>query len=86
MHDTHLTFSANYARNPQFFIDINDPDTYDNVSACPVIISLGQKQAKRKSENAIGFKVYKCSDPNLTQLTETYIKRNCSVSQIKLKC
>jgi hypothetical protein len=43
--------------NPQFFLNLNDPDPYDDERNCPVVISLLQQQDKRKSEHAIGFKV-----------------------------
>ncbi len=43
--------------NPQFFLNLNDPDPYDDERNCPVVISLLQQQDKRRSEHAIGFKV-----------------------------
>ena len=46
--------------NPQYFINISDPDPYDDEDHCPVVISIAQKQKQRKSEHAIGFKVFKC--------------------------
>ena len=46
--------------NPQFFINLSDPDVYDDITHCPVVISVAQKSKQRKSEHAIGFKVFKC--------------------------
>ena len=53
--------------NPQFFINLSDPDIYDDITHCPVVISVAQKSKERKSEHAIGFKVFKCdlSDKHL---------------------
>ena len=64
--------------NPQFFINISDPDPYDDETHCPVVISLLQKQLKRKSEHAIGFKLYSC-DLQARRLNEQFMSRNNSV-------
>ena len=61
--------------NPQFFLNLNDPDPYDDERACPVVISLLQQQEKRKSEHAIGFKVYKC-DQTARALDERFFSQN----------
>ena len=66
--------------NPQFFINLSDPDPYDEEMYCPVVVSLAQKQRKRKSEHAIGFKVYKC-DLQDRHLSEQFMRRNNSVRQ-----
>ena len=60
---------GSFATNPQFFINLSDPDPFDAEKNCPVVISLLQQQEKRKSENAIGFKIYKCdlTDRSLDQ-------------------
>merc|ERR1712004_24833 len=55
--------------NPQFFINLNDPDPYDDITSCPVIISLMQRQKKRKTEHAVGFKIFKV-DLSTNRLTE----------------
>lgn len=68
-----------YATNPQFFINLSDPDPYDDEMYCPVIVSLLQRQRKRKSEHAIGFKVYKC-DLSAKHLSEQYMRSHNSVS------
>ena len=67
--------------NPQFFINLNDPDPYDDETHCPVVISIAQKQKQRKSEHAIGFKIYKC-DLMDTKLDERFLSHNQSVSQL----
>ena len=46
-------------KNPQFIFSIADPDLYDDKTISPVIVSLAQKVQERKTEYAIGFKIYK---------------------------
>ncbi len=70
-----------YAKNPQFFIDLTDPDPYDAEDKCPVIISLAQKQTKRKAELAIGFKLYKCKNSSTTRVDEHYMRKNNSYAR-----
>ena len=65
----------------QFFVTLNDPDPYDDEDKCPVIISVAQKQKVRRSEHAIGFKVFQC-DLSDKKLDETFFYRNVSVSFI----
>ena len=65
----------------QFFVTLNDPDPYDDEDKCPVIISVAQKQKVRRSEHAIGFKVFRC-DLSDRKLDETFFYRNVSVSFI----
>jgi calpain len=72
-----------YSTNPQFFVNLSDPDPYDDETTCPVIVSLMQRQKQRKTEHAIGFKMYQC-DLGMKKLDETYIKRNNSVRTVKL--
>lgn len=60
--------------NPQFFINLSDPDPFDEEKNCPVVISLLQQQQKRKSEHAIGFKIYKC-DLTARSLDEKFFSR-----------
>ena len=38
---------------------LTDPDPYDDKMTCPIIISLAQKVKERKTEHAIGFRIYK---------------------------
>ena len=71
--------SGAFSSNPQFFINLNDPDPYDDITQCPVVVSLMQKQRKRKSEHAIGFKLFKC-DQEAKRLTEESLRFNKSVS------
>ena len=68
-----------FSTNPQFFINLNDPDPYDDITQCPVVISLMQRQKRRKCEHAIGFKVYKC-DQSSKKLDERFFTYNQSVS------
>ena len=46
-------------KNPQFMFSLTDPDPYDDRMTCPLIISLAQKVKERKTEHAIGFRIYK---------------------------
>eukprot|EP00095_Tigriopus_kingsejongensis_P004199 maker-scaffold208_size258758-snap-gene-1.28 protein:Tk04199 transcript:maker-scaffold208_size258758-snap-gene-1.28-mRNA-1 annotation:"calpain-b-like isoform x14" len=69
-----------FAQNPQFFINLSDPDPFDDEIRCPVIVSLCQKQQKRKSEHAIGFKVYKC-DLETKTLSEVYLRQHNSMDR-----
>ena len=73
-----LSFTEAFATNPQFFINLNDPDPYDDITNCPVVISLMQRQKTRKSEHAIGFKIFKC-DLSTKRLTANDIRTNRSV-------
>lgn len=70
--------NRNFAMNPQFFINLSDPDPYDDETHCPVIISVAQKQRQRKSEHAIGFKIYRC-DLTDNKLDEQFFSYNTSV-------
>jgi len=69
-----------FATNPQFFVTLNDPDPYDDEDKCPVIISVAQKQKVRRSEHAIGFKVFQC-DLSDRKLDETFFYRNVSIDR-----
>jgi len=69
-----------FAKNPQFFINLNDPDPYDDVTQCPVVISLMQRQKKRKCEHAIGFKIFKC-DQTAKNLDEQYFRYHSSTDR-----
>ena len=73
-----------FSLNPQFFINLNDPDPYDDVTSCPVIISLMQRQKKRKTEHAIGFKIFKV-DLSTKKLDDRALSFNKSVSLILKK-
>ena len=71
--------------NPQFFINLSDPDVYDDETHCPVVISVAQKQKTRKSEHAIGFKVFQCdlTDKKLDQrFFNTHLSVSFSVSHL----
>jgi hypothetical protein len=73
-----IIISGSFALNPQFFVNLNDPDPYDDVTQCPVIISLMQRQKKRKTEHAIGFKIFNCELSD-TKLDERFLTYNKSV-------
>ncbi|XP_059096640.1 calpain-9-like isoform X3 [Tigriopus californicus] len=69
-----------FAMNPQFFINLSDPDPYDEETQCPMIVSLCQRQKTRKTEHAIGFKVYQC-DLDTKTLDERYLKTHNSMER-----
>ena len=77
-------FLGAFAKNPQFFINLNDPDPYDDVTQCPVVISLMQRQKKRKCEHAIGFKIFKC-EQTAKNLDEQYFRYHSSVNEKTLQ-
>ena len=62
---------ANFVQNPQFVFSLTDPDPGDDKDTCPVIISLAQKVKERKTEHAIGFRVYKLPAGQSQMTTET---------------
>ena len=72
-------FPALYSTNPQFFISLTDPDPVDSKDRCSVIISLAQKQNKRKSEHAVGFKIYRCEDKKVDRIDKAFMQKNNSV-------
>jgi len=55
---------------------LTDPDPYDDKMTCPLIISLAQKVKERKTERAIGFRIYKvlillCSEDSSLSISGT---------------
>jgi len=66
----------NFVKNPQFMFSLTDPDPYDDKMTCPLIISLAQKVKERKTERAIGFRIYKvlillCSEDSSLSISGT---------------
>lgn len=66
MSDTHLPcfdISETYWTNPQFRIDVKDPDPEDDDNSCRVVIALMQKDMRMKSNAflTIGFMLYEVS-------------------------
>jgi len=62
---------SNFVQNPQFVFSLTDPDPRDDKDTCPVIISLAQKVKERKTEHAIGFRVYQLPSGQSQMTTET---------------
>ena len=58
-------------KNPQFIFSLDDPDLDDDKMLTPVIVSLAQKVEERKTEHAIGFKIYKVK-PYFLESFQTY--------------
>ena len=79
-----ILLSASFSTNPQYFINLNDPDPYDDETHCPVIISVAQKQTKRKSEHAIGFKIFQCELTD-KKLDQRFFNTNTSVRNDNFK-
>ena len=50
---------GNFVKNPQYVFTLTDPDTTDDQTTCSLILSLAQRVEKRKTEHAIGFRVYR---------------------------
>ena len=46
-------------RNPQFVFSLTDPDLSDDKTRAALVLSLAQRVAERKTEHAIGFRVYR---------------------------
>ena len=74
-----LFISAAFATNPQFFINLTDPNPNDDVAHCSVIISCMQKQDTRNSDHCIGFKIFECNS-NDQKLDSKFFKTHISVS------
>ena len=74
-----LFISAAFATNPQFFINLTDPNPNDDVAHCSVIISCMQKQDTRNSDHCIGFKIFECTS-NDQKLESKFFKTHISVS------
>jgi calpain len=71
---------SNFVQNPQFVFSLTDPDPRDDKDTCPVIISLAQKVKERKTEHAIGFRVYKLP-PGQSQMTAETVGRSQPVGK-----
>jgi len=69
-----------FATNPQFTFSLSDPDPYDDELTCPVIISVSQKVLKRKTEWAVGFRIYKCN-PGDRSLDSNFLSHNQPVGK-----
>ena len=46
-------------RNPKFVFSLTDPDLSDDKTRAALVLSLAQRVAERKTEHAIGFRVYR---------------------------
>ena len=60
-----LCIPGNFVKNPQYVFTLTDPDTTDDQTTCSLILSLAQRVEKRKTEHAIGFRVYRVLFKNL---------------------
>ena len=52
---------SNFVRNPQMTFSLTDPIPGDDKDTCALVISLAQRVRERKTEHAIGFRVYQAS-------------------------
>lgn len=73
---------ASFAQNPQFFFSIREPSSglrsYEK--KCPVVVSLAQRVLERKSEYAIGFKIYK-AEPGVEKVDARFLSYNQHVAK-----
>eukprot|EP00090_Calanus_glacialis_P041785 TRINITY_DN7431_c0_g1_i4.p1 TRINITY_DN7431_c0_g1~~TRINITY_DN7431_c0_g1_i4.p1 ORF type:complete len:838 (-),score=200.72 TRINITY_DN7431_c0_g1_i4:225-2738(-) len=65
----------NFVKNPQFMFSLTDPDPHDDKMTCPIIISLAQKVKERKTEHAIGFRIYQVPS-GVSHIDVDYVSRN----------
>jgi len=65
----------NFVKNPQFMFCLTDPDPYDDKMTCPVIISLAQKVVERKTEHAVGFRIYQVPS-GVSHIDVDYVSRH----------
>ena len=45
--------------NPQYHVQLKDPDVTDNEFKCTIIISLMEKQTDKSKRIAIGYDIYR---------------------------
>ena len=69
----------------QIILKIIYKDLITTVILFAVVISLMQRQKKRKCEHAIGFKIFKC-DQTVKSLDEQYFRYNSSVRKTYINC
>eukprot|EP00092_Neocalanus_flemingeri_P057334 GFUD01068124.1.p1 GENE.GFUD01068124.1~~GFUD01068124.1.p1 ORF type:complete len:866 (-),score=218.50 GFUD01068124.1:2289-4886(-) len=65
----------NFVKNPQYMFSLTDPDPYDDKMTCPIIISLAQKVKERKTEHAIGFRIYQVPQ-GVSVIDVDFVSRN----------
>ncbi len=78
-----MRFTEPFSTNPQFFLDLEDPDPLDDDDLCPIVVSLAQRQAKGRKNHNIGFKVFKvpADMKDKKRLDLQFFKRNSAVSE-----
>jgi len=65
----------NFAKNPQIFFNLRDPDPFDDQNRCPVTVCLTQVIQDRTKPFSVGFDIYKCNN-NAELLDEEFFQHH----------
>jgi len=71
---------SNFVRNPQMTFSLTDPIPGDDKDTCALVISLAQRVRERKTEHAIGFRVYRI-EPGMSRMDTNFASRNRPVGK-----
>jgi len=76
-------FLDTFWTNPQYRIEIVDPDEDDDENAGTLIVGLLQEEARKKGTEllTVGYAIYKLKDPNCGPLDLNFFKFNASVAK-----
>ncbi|XP_037087071.1 calpain-B-like isoform X2 [Pollicipes pollicipes] len=81
-------YISTFAYNPQYMVNLTDPDEDDDEDKCTVIVALMQKNRRAQRKLGldcltVGFAIYHVSDPSgaPTPLDTSYFRYNSSVAR-----
>lgn len=76
-------YIKSFASNPQFKVEVVDPDEEDDEDKGTLIIGLMQKDVRRRGLefSTIGYSIYKLKDPKCGRVDMQYIKFNKMVAR-----
>jgi len=76
-------FLDTFWTNPQYRIEIVDPDEEDDENAGTLIVGLLQEEARKKGTEllTVGYAIYRLKDPNCGPLDLNFFKYNASVAK-----
>jgi len=79
-------FIESFASNPQYVIDLVDPDEDDEEDKCTVIVALMQKNRRAQMKDGVdcltmGFAIYSLKDDAPNPLPMEFFKYNASVAR-----
>lgn len=76
-------FLDTFWTNPQYRIEIVDPDEEDDENAGTLIVGVLQEEARKKGAEllTIGYAIYRLKDPNCGPLDLNFFKYNASVAK-----